>query len=430
LNEIETLLQDAVEAAARVERPAAKSADYVSIARVHLENGQTDRCLEVLKQAAAQAEKIKLPEEKAVCLAYIAGLFQTAGVLSASKEYFTRAVLLARAAETPAGQVKALTEIGWEYAGAGLMEEAAGVLESIKIKVKEPQNGLDTAFELTNMAELYMEIGKPAIAVKILSEAFQYALEIKDNWFKVERLIGIAEAHAAPGDTSGAAEILERVKSFLLNIDEVDRADFWLRTGVIYGQAGDKQRAFEALEAALKSIDINSEANYQVEKLVETAVEYLALGDKPKTLALLDRAGLENTEVEDSGDKITNLINISGVLGRAGEKERALETAGQALELCLRQPDKKGILYLLGNLAVVYAGLGDKEKAGQMVDTINTVTREIRVKTNGFGAIAVELAEAGSTDLALRLTGLVNDPHIKAESLSAIAANLVKSRPL
>jgi tetratricopeptide (TPR) repeat protein len=424
---IEKLLEQAIEAAGRVERPAIKSADYVSIAAVYLDNGQRERCLEVLKLAAAQAERIKLPVEKAVCLAYIGGLYQSAGESSGSKQYFTRAVLLARAVETPDGQVKALTEISREYAGTGLPEETAGVLEKIYALVKDPQNGLDKAFELTNIAEIYVETGKPEMAGKILNEALASSLEIKDNWFKVERLIGIAEVHDAMKDTAGVIEILERVKPFLLDLEEVDRADFWLRIGAIYRQADDKLRAVEALKAARESIQANIETNYQVENLVETAVEYLALGERLKTLELLEYSVQKNVEVEDFSDKISGLSNISEVLGWSGEKGRAMETAEQAMGLCNEHPDKKETLYLLGNLAVVYTGLGEKAKAAKVIDTICTIALETRVKTSGLGAIAVDLAEAGDIEGAIRLIGLVNDPHIKAESLTGIVEKMIKS---
>jgi tetratricopeptide (TPR) repeat protein len=424
--EIEKLLQSALEAAGKVDRPANKCTDYVSVAGGYLDNGQKERCQEVLKLAAAQADKVKLPEEKAVCLAYLAGLLKAAGDNSGSKDCFTRAVLLARAAETPSEQAKALNEIGWELAASDLPQETAGVLERLYGLVQDPQNGLDTAFELIGIAELYIETGNPGSGAKILDQALSASLEIKDNWFKVERLIGIAEAGLDLKDSSGTAKILERVKPFLLDVAVIDRAAFWLRIGDIYTSTGDTVQASEALKSALDSVEINTEGSYKVENLVEIAGAYLALNENHSAIDLLERAQQKNTEVEDLSDKIAGLIKISLVLVRSGERDQAEKTAGQALELCREFPNKKETLFWLGNLAVTLAGLGDKGKTAEIVDSIITIAAETRSKTSGLGTIAVEIAGAGATEEAARLVDIIHDPHIKAQSLTGIAQEMVK----
>jgi hypothetical protein len=76
---------------------------------------------------------------------------------------------------------------------------------------------------------------------------------------------------------------------------------------------------------------------------------------------------------------------------------------------------------------VVYTGLGEKAKAAKVIDTICTIALETRVKTSGLGAIAVDLAEAGDIEGAIRLIGLVSDPHTRAHCLTSLAAVIAET---
>jgi hypothetical protein len=80
---------------------------------------------------------------------------------------------------------------------------------------------------------------------------------------------------------------------------------------------------------------------------------------------------------------------------------------------------------LLGNLAVVFIGLGEKAKAAEIVADISVIVTETRAKTGGLGMIAAELSEAGEPQLALLLADLINEPHARAECLTRIADSLI-----
>ncbi|MBN1189712.1 MAG: hypothetical protein JXA46_08165 [Dehalococcoidales bacterium] len=415
------LLEEALEAVGGVERPAARSEDYISIAAVYLDNGWKDRGLEILGMAASQADRVKLPGEKAIFLARVGRLFRQAGDVAAAKEFSSRAVLLARAAETPSGQAEALFEIGWEYARSDLPDEAAGVLETLHGLASEPKNGLDTALDLIEIAELYLEIDKPDVAGKMLDEAIAAALEIKDLWFKIERLIGISEVYIAMEDRTGANAVLDRVYQFLQNVPVIDRVEFSLRIADIHNAAGERLLASEALKAALESVEANSEAGYQADSLLRIAGKYLAEGEKQTAAGLIDRSLQKNTEIGDFRDKVNNLIRISALLDQAGERDRAVETASLARELCTKLANKKDMLYPLGNLAVIFTALGQGLKSAELVDLIALVAAETRIKTSGLGTIAIELAEAGELDGAVRLAGLVREPHTRVQCLTGIA---------
>ena len=81
MREIENLLEEALEAARKVERTAIKSFDYIQIAGIYLSRGQKTRCLEVLAETLKIVDSLKQPDEKAVCLAQTAAIFTRAGEL-------------------------------------------------------------------------------------------------------------------------------------------------------------------------------------------------------------------------------------------------------------------------------------------------------------------------------------------------------------
>jgi tetratricopeptide (TPR) repeat protein len=424
LNEVEKLLENALEAAGRVDRPSSKSADYAAIAEIYLRHGQVERCLGTLKLAAVPADRIKLPAEKAVCLAQIAGLYHAAGEASNSRELFTRAELLARAAETAALQIKALSDIAREYIRAGLETEARNVMDRIYGLVKDPQNGLDIACELIDLAAAYGEANLPDTAGKVLAEATAAALALKDNWFRAERLIGAAEAYVDLDHISRAGDLLDTATPVIREIAAIDRAAFWLRMAEVYRLAGDKPRSLEVLQAALESVKLNSEADYQAENLVEIARLYFSLDPGPAAGEMLELSRRKSREIEDSKDKISVLIKNADLLGQMAEKAQAVEIAGQALDLCRAYPHKQDTLYLLGSLAVACAGLGEKEKVAEIVSVLGQIAVETRAKTTGLGALAGELSEAGEPQQAIILAGLINEPHTRAECLARIAGSL------
>jgi tetratricopeptide (TPR) repeat protein len=424
VDDIDKLLKDALEAAGKVERPAFKSADYSSIAGVYLQHGQNARCLEVLNLALAAADRIKQPNEKAICLASIAGLYVSAGEITRAKDTFTRAVLLARAAVTPAQQVEALYAAGCEYAGANLREEAEGVLAGLYELVKAPENGLDTACELIDMAGLYFDIGEPDTANRILEEAVAASEAIKDHWFKIERLMGIAEIYAEMDNTTRSVEILNRIEQYLMSLEEIDRTVFLLRMADIHALAGDSPRALETLKIALKSVELNEEAGYQAENLTEIAKKYAVMGHKQSAIELLVRSCQKSAEAADFKDRISILVNNAGLLGQIGEKEQAIGIADQTLGLCRTYPNRKDTLYLLGNLSVVYASLDEKLKVNEIVNEMSEIVAETGAKTTGSGVIAGELSEAGEPEAAIILANLISEFHAKAESLTRIAGSL------
>jgi tetratricopeptide (TPR) repeat protein len=429
LNEVEDLLEKALEAAERVERPAVKSSDLTAIAGVYLENGQVERCLAVLKAAVTAAERIKLPAEKAVCLVQIGGLFHSAGDASGSKEYFTRAELLAGAAETAAQQVGALFEIAREYSGSGLEKEALKVLDRLYTRVKDPQNGLDAAADLIDLAVVYNDAGRPETAAKILAEASEAAQALKDRWFRIERLTGIAEVFIILEAFSAALNSIEKVRPLLMDLAEIDRAAFWLRISEVYRLAGDKAGALEAVLAALDSVKSNIEASYQAQNLLEVAGLYFELDQRPAALTIMDLAAQKYAEVEEVRDKIALSLKQAGLLGQMGEKAQALEAAARALELSRTVSNPKEKLYWLGSLAAVYAVLGESKKVAETVLLLCGIAMETRAKTTGLGVIAGELSEAGEPQAAIRLAELVSEPHARAECLAWIAGSLIDSQP-
>jgi tetratricopeptide (TPR) repeat protein len=424
---IDQLLQSAAEAAGRVERPAGKCADLAQIAAVYLQRGEKDLGLEMLKAALEAADRIKQPGEKAGCLAGMAALLVRAGDTPRANETFTRALLLARAAESAEKQAEALATIAAEYIAAGLGEEAAGVLAAFYVLVKAPDNGLDTACELIEIAGMYLEIKRPEMAEQMLKEAIESVQMMKDPWLKVERLISAAEMYASMENHSSAANTLGQAEAALAGILPVDRVDFWLRIAQVYSVGGNEMRTLDGLTEALKSTELNEEACYQAESLAHIAEVYFDLGKADMALERLEHSRQKSLQVEDPRDRVAVWARNAGILGQGGYKTEALELAGAALDLSRTVEAGPG-LYVMGSLAVVYAGLGERDRAAGAANAIIGVVEKGGVKTAGLGAIAVELCEAGDPESAVRLADLIKDPHTRAATLAEIAVGIVEKQ--
>jgi tetratricopeptide (TPR) repeat protein len=428
-NIVEQLLNYALVIAAKIDRPLGKGTVYLQLAEAWQENGPKSRCLEILGEVLIILDRLKHPDEKAKMLAWAARIYSQAGDSARSREQFTRATLLARAAETANQKIESLYRIAAEYAAAGLLDESTTVLTDLRETVLQSGNEIDIPAELIDLAEIEMDIGRLEKARETLGEALPMAEKIQDNWFRALRLVEIAEIYPALGGAGKALAILEKALSIVQGLETLNQPYFLFKIVQIYFASGASEKARQVLARAREIIDSEESPYSRSQGLVELAGWSLQLEDTAGAADLLSRAAQIAGSIESLKDRMAVSTEIASTWGKVGQLEPGRLLAEQVRELCESLPDKKSELIYWGDLALVYRDLKEDEKATTIVSRLIEVVRETNIRTAGLGAIAADLAESGDYLAALRLAGIIREPEAKAGALVNIAQGIRENRP-
>ena len=413
-------MEEALEIAAGVGPAAARSTGYAQIAEACLKYGNQAGSRAALAEALKAAEKIKYPDEKAKRLAWIARLYQALGNSVKAQEQFTRAVLLAGAAETISKKVGALYDVACEYVDAGLNAEAEKTLAVLSAAVTAAEEEVDFVCELVNIAGLYIDVNKNARADETLQEARRKNAETADPWFKLERGLEIAQTFAAASASRQAGELITESLAGLALVDPGNRTYFNLKIADVYIILGNRHAAIELLQEAASETGEN-ESNYtQAQSLVEIAEKYLRLDDISAAIVILNTIAGVIGKIEAIQDKIAMLVKAADLLREAGQALKAVSLTEHAQILAESLVDAKSRLFCLGIVAVSWAKLKATAKVLEVVSRLEKMVQSGPVKTSGLGAIVAELASAGEISSALVLAHLVREPEIKVSALCSI----------
>jgi tetratricopeptide (TPR) repeat protein len=426
-SEIEDLLEQAILVASKIDRASVKSAAYTDIASIYQKTGRHERCLEILADALHMADSLQRPEEKAIQLAWLARIYHIAGDTAKSQELFTRAILLARATETPAQKAGALYQIVHEYLDAVLLFEAETIISELHELCVKPENGLDTVSELISLADICFIAGISGKALPYLEEALQTASTAKDNWIKAQHLSSIAELYSEMGESSRAMEVLEQAILATGSVDAVNHSYFLLRISATYALIDRKKEACNILTTALSIVNQDEIAFSKCSDLIKIAEIFAGLGDKIEADKLLNQIREIAGNIEDEGDRINSYIQLGRLLDALDEHQNALETANQALDLCQTLENQRTLIFLLGDISLLFIELTQPEKAAEIIGRIIGRVTNPRLKTSGLAILASDLAEANQRQLALLLTGVIQEPGAKANALISLARSLVES---
>ncbi|MCR4394782.1 MAG: hypothetical protein NUV31_10470, partial [Dehalococcoidales bacterium] len=277
---ISELLTSALKWSEQISRPSARTAALIQIARAFWANQEKEKSLQTLAQTLKMIEIIKMPIEKAGQLSWIARAFAEVGEEEIARKEFERATLLAHAAGIPAVR-DALLDIALEYKEAGWQQAAESILNELEDML--PENCGDRAFLLLSLSEIYLEIESREKALQLLKKAQIEASKIEDNWFRIERMLDVAENLAEAGETVTANQILGQIEAELPALAEVSRPYFLLRMAAVYRRVGEIQRAREILDSLHDKLR-EDEASIRVESLLNAAEEYIDLGEEKESV--------------------------------------------------------------------------------------------------------------------------------------------------
>jgi tetratricopeptide (TPR) repeat protein len=379
----------------------------------------------MLTEALRIADSLQHPEEKAAQLAWLAGIYFQAGDAQRSRELFTRARLLAGAAETPALKAGALNQIVHEYLDAGLQSEAEIIIDELHNLVIVPENGLDKVSELIGLAGCCSAAGMFTPAGLLLEEAFQAAELVKDNWFKTQYFTSIAEQYAEMGATVKVIHVLEKAAVATGSIADINRPYFLLRIAQVYALFDLKTEAGDILTTTLHIVDQEEIAFSKCDDLLTIAEVSARLGKETQSDALLTQVQDITDNIVDLKDRISGYIKLAGTLDRLEQTGKALAMAMRALDTCGNMENQRTLMYLLGDIALLFAEIQQPEKAQAVVERIISMAQNPLIKTSGLCIVAADLAEAHQYNLALLLAGIIREPDARANAFISLAENLV-----
>jgi tetratricopeptide (TPR) repeat protein len=421
---LDNLLEKAHLAAVKINLASARSLMLSQIAMVYAANHNTSMASALASEALKTADTVKYPHEKAKCLAAAAAVLARLGQIDGALAQFNRSVLLARAAETPAQIIEALYRTAAHYIDSGLIEKGLNLLAELIKMVVDPSSDVDSAAELVNIAELYDDLGRKEQAYSLLGQARAIALKNPDLWFRLERLIEIADTFASSGSADRALSLIDSVSPLVAQIDDFSRAYFLLRLAEVYIGLKMYSPAQEVLKS-VSLIDNSEESAYEkAGRLIEVAEKYLEMNDQAAALTLLTQAGGLVGSINNTKEQIAIRVELAEWLDAAGKPAEAAGLAEQAMSACRDLVDKKSAIFCLGNLLLVFSYLRNPARTAQLMDEILKIAGETSSKTAGLGAIGLELIDEGDNDLAFRLVEVVREPEVQSNLYLALAAAL------
>jgi tetratricopeptide (TPR) repeat protein len=421
----EKLLENALFLSQQIDKPAARSVNFIETADIFLQAGLKNRCLDTLSEAIKITESIKQPVERVTRFAWAAGIYARAGETEKSRQLFQRSVLLGRAI-AEAEKIQALTDVAAEYLEVEFKEEALPLLADLETLIDDLASEAEKAHQLTVLADIYGEFEQHDKAIHLLEHSLRIASSIKDNWFKAERLEEIAQSYADLAAGEKAFAVMEDLLSIVGRMDAGNRPYFLFNIVDIHLDLGNKAAALALLTSILEIINQDQSTFSQVGSLVEAAERYRDAGTEKKAVNLLSYAREAADKAESDNDKISGYTRIAGLLASLGESATSLELAEKAFYLCGNLKNERTHIYMLGDLAEVYLELRDREKTSRCIARIVEIVRGSDVRTLGLGEVATDLAESGEVVLALKLIKEIREIDVKAAALCSVAGTIVE----
>lgn len=338
--------------------------------------GQPEQAVKILDQALPLAQASTNECFKGNPLVKVAGGYILAGQEALGKKLLTQAIQIARTQTATGCHLSAtspeesLLNRASEYAEAGYYDLAVKIMTGV-------DNPVFTPIKMAEVVGHYAKAGLGEQATQVLNQAIEIAQRLDDAEYRTLTLIGIAEHLSQAGQIELVHKVLERAVESVSAMDEAQESEnasmkvnHMLRITKQFAQVGQDRRAKELLDQTLPKIWTLASKPFPSEKtsqLVETVIQYAALGQKNKAIEILAKVQAE-----------------AQVMDEARSKSDALAKVANA-----------------------YAKIGNFETAQQIARLIEDVYR----KESAFGEIAIAYAQAGYVDKAVKLAKSMGNPN-------------------
>ena len=469
-------IRKALDFAALLQDPEARSQAYCLIADTLLRHEQTEQANLVLKQALSAIEAIPLSESRSSQLSEVAPRLSRAG----DEASLAQALALAEAIGDGPDAASALSNVALALAQAEDKVRAAAVANRALAVTEVIEGDIAKVDALSSVAQAFSAAEEKQRAASVMKKAQKIAEAIRDKVHQAAALSRLAEALAQTGSKTKATDAATLALAVLNVIEaETDQLDVLGRLQRAINHAGDMVtplmnlvlaavKATEEQPQSAMTLSATAWALVQAEMRIEQSWEadalpqiYLALaqaGEQERALDAANRALAVAGAMADEADKADALEKLAKSLLQEGSKAIAADVANRALTLVetIAEPSYKGsalvaLLQALGqandkaNLAralELARAIADKSwedhalRVGVHVlgqakhfDRAREVMEWIENKETSAEAqseLALALAHAREFNQALAVAGAIEQPEPQVDALSGVAQALAE----
>jgi CHAT domain-containing protein/predicted negative regulator of RcsB-dependent stress response len=243
---------------------------------------------------------------------------------------------------------------------------------------REQKDRFGEAVMLNSVANAYANLGQPQKALEFYNQALPLFRAEKQSFFITNTLIGIGGVYFNSGQTKKALEAYNQALVIQREQQDLDgQADTLQVIGIAYTNLGEPQKALDTFQQALEIQRAKKDLGGEADALNTIGLVYLSIGDEKKALENLNQALKLQQQIQGnlSGNALAfNLSKQATILTAiAGsysfnEPPKALSYYNQARSLLQKAGSPHAEAELLGQVALVYDRLGEKQKA---LDVLN-----------------------------------------------------------
>ena len=369
--------QAAVEAAARLDRPAARATALNDLGRVRRLTGDSPGAADAFAQALEISQRIGDRLGEANALANL-GQVRFRGWTTAGREdALTRALEIYRQIGDRLGEAVALTNLGrlqhmaGDFPGAAdTLTRALEIFQHIGNRLGEANalndlgrvghqsadypaavdahmraleifrqigNRLGEANALNDLGCVHHQSGDYPAGVDAHSQALEISRQLGDRLGEAIALNDLGRVRCLAGDHPGATDAHTRAREIFRQLGDRDN-EGWALTylGQMHFLSGDFQAAADTHRQALEMLrEVGNRFN-EAWALNFYAATIAALGDRPQAFALYQQALAMNRELHKLDDEAISLEGIADHYLATGDPAQGLAYLNQALEIYRR----------------------------------------------------------------------------------------------
>ena len=310
--------------------------------------------------------RIDFPASKTTAFQNIAVNFLKNENKEKASEFFELAVNAAIEIEHYEEKIRALCDIANQFIELGNKDRALELYESARV-FAERIDGVHRDGLLARISMGFLNAGDLDSADKTLDL-------VADNTQVASCLVGFSRTFLSNGETGEAVETLEEAYALLKSQRDNEIRDSSSRFalfGTIAVQFAHLEKPERAIELAQENID-------EMQQL--SALAQIAQVCATKGLDEHSRQAV--SAIFEDSTRMFTIIGISDGKFNAGDKEAAMQSLNEALELCETVPQLASRSEALTAFAVRYLEFGNTEKARQMLHENLLTIAEIRDEAN------------------------------------------------
>ncbi|WP_309325241.1 tetratricopeptide repeat protein, partial [Actinomyces acetigenes] len=390
-------VDQAFEVVERIDDPGWHARALVRVAGALAQVGDNERARQVSENAADVAEQIDAPSWRAEVVGHVTGALAQAGDIQRARQIFETANLDDRRIELY-HRSRSLVCIVDALAQMGEKERARKVVENIANEVERMKASVWRTQDQERVVDAYLRVG-------CFEKALGVAERIDDSWARCKALTNIVGWLSCMNRVTDALNVANRIAGSLWYVKALVKV-----TSVLAG-AGDTGRAKSVAEDAVSAAE-------QIEDPEEHATaqkEALAAQVWFDVDSVLEIARKE----PKAGDRARILANVSEVLVRAGDSDRAKSVAEDAVNSAELIKENEVRARILANVSEVLVRAGDSVRAKSVAEDAANVVRSV------YGSLThVSVVEAligvGAIEEALNIVSMIRYPSFRICAHSAV----------